>query len=174
MATTAPRVIVGVMGGGRVTAEQGAMAYRLGALIAGRGWVLLNGGRRAGVMEASARGACENGGLTVGVLPDDDRDQMSPYVQIPILTGMGSARNFVNVLSSDVVVACPGGAGTISEVALALKHDRPVILLDFDLVAVFPTYLASGQLQRVPTPEAAVEAIAACLAAPACSRPDQP
>ncbi len=112
-----------------------------------------------GVMEASARGASEDGGLTVGVLPDDNRRHQSPHIQIPILTGMGSARNYVNVLSSDVVVACPGGTGTISEVALALKHGRPVVLLDFDLAAVFPAYIESGQLQWVATPEEAVVAI---------------
>jgi uncharacterized protein (TIGR00725 family) len=165
MATTSPKVIVGVMGGGRATPDQLASAYHLGRLIAQRGWILLNGGRRAGIMEASARGALEGGGLTVGILPDDDRRQMSPFIQIPILTGMGSARNCINALSSDVVVACAGGAGTISEVALALKHGRPVILLDFDLRAIFPTYLADGRLQWVATPEAAVEAVAAHLSA---------
>lgn len=153
------KVIVGVMGGGRVDARQEERAYRLGRLIADQGWVLLNGGRRAGVMEASARGAFEAGGLTVGILPDDDYRHQSPYIQIPILTGMGSARNYVNALSSHVVVACPGGAGTVSEVALALKHGRPVVLLDFDLQAIFPAYVSSGQLQWAATPEAAVKAI---------------
>ncbi len=153
------KVIVGVMGGGHVDAHQEEMAYRLGRLIAARGWVLLNGGRRAGVMEASARGACEAGGLTVGVLPDDDDRHQSPYIQIPILTGIGSARNYINALSSHVLVACPGGAGTVSEVALALKHGRPVVLLGFDLRATFPAYAASGQLQWAATPEEAVKAV---------------
>jgi uncharacterized protein (TIGR00725 family) len=163
MATMRLKVIVGVMGGGRASATQVEMAYRLGRLVADRGWVLLNGGRRAGIMEASARGAHEGGGLTVGVLPDDHHRQVSPYVQIPILTGMGSARNCINVLSSDVVVACPGGAGTVSEVALALKHGRPVVLLDFDLRSVFPSYVAGGQLQWAATPEEAVACIASIL-----------
>ncbi len=167
MATMRPKVIVGVMGGGQASAGQEMHAYRLGELIAARGWVLLNGGRSAGIMEASARGAHENGGLTIGVLPDDDHRHQSPYIQIPILTGMGSARNYVNVLSSDVVVACQGGAGTISEVALALKHGRPVVLLDFDLRPFFPSYVTANRLQWVATPEQAVEAVAALLATPA-------
>ncbi len=167
MATIPTRVVIGVMGGGRADAVQKSKAYRLGRLIAEQGWVLLNGGRSAGIMEASARGACEGGGLTVGVLPDADRRHLSPYIQIPILTGMGSARNYVNALSSDVVVACRGGAGTVSEVALALKHDRPVILLDFDLGLVFPSYIESGRLRWVATPEAAVSAIEAFLSAAA-------
>ncbi len=165
MATTPTRVVIGVMGGGSADAAQEAKAYHLGRLIAKRGWVLLNGGRSAGIMEASARGAFEAGGLTVGVLPDADRRHLSPYIQIPILTGMGSARNYVNALSSDVVVACRGGAGTVSEVALALKHGRPVVLLDFDLSPVFPFYLDSGRLRWVATAEEAVIAIEAFLSA---------
>lgn len=165
MATIPPKVIIGVMGGGSASGAQVEMAYRLGRLIAARGWVLLNGGRQAGIMEASARGAHEAGGLTVGVLPDDDRRHRSPYVQIPILTGMGSARNYINALSSDVLVACAGGAGTVSEVALALKHGRPVVLLDFDLRPTFPAHVERGQLQWVATPEDAVAAIATILAA---------
>jgi uncharacterized protein (TIGR00725 family) len=165
MAMTPPRVVVGVMGGGQVSDAQLEMAYRLGQMIATKGWVLLNGGRAAGVMEASAKGALEAGGLTVGVLPDDDRRHQSPFIQIPILTGMGSARNYINALSSDILVACPGGAGTVSEVALALKHGRTVVLLDFDLRAVFPAYVARGQLLWAATPEAAVEAIEVFLTA---------
>lgn len=165
MATITAKVIVGVMGGGSASERQAAMAYRLGQLIAERGWVLLNGGRQSGIMEASARGAHEGGGLTVGVLPDSDHRHQSPYIQIPILTGMGSARNYINALSSDVLVACAGGAGTISEVALALKHGRPVVLLDFDLRSIFTEQVAHGQLQWVATPEAAVAAIATVLEA---------
>lgn len=165
MAMTTPRVVIGVMGGGQVSDAQLEMAYRLGQMIATKGWVLLNGGRAAGIMEASARGAHEAGGLTVGVLPDDDRRHQSPYIQIPILTGMGSARNYINALSSHILVACPGGAGTVSEVALALKHGRMVVLLDFDLRTIFPAHVARGQLQWVATPAAAVTAIEAFLAA---------
>ena len=165
MATTPTRVVIGVMGGGSADAAQEEQAYRLGRLIAARGWVLLNGGRSAGIMEASARGAFEAGGLTVGVLPDADRRHLSRFIQIPILTGMGSARNYVNALSSDVVVACRGGAGTVSEVALALKHGRPVVLLDFDLGPVFPSYLENGRLRWVATADEAVIAIEAFLSA---------
>jgi uncharacterized protein (TIGR00725 family) len=163
MATIRRPVIIGVMGGGRADARHSEMAFRLGQLIAAEGWILLNGGRRAGIMEASARGACEQGGLTVGILPDADTRGMSPHIQIPILTGMGSARNMINVLSSHVVVACPGGAGTLSEIALALKHGRPVILLDMDVGDVFSAYQASGRLQTAATPEEAVAAIKSIL-----------
>ena len=119
------KVVIGVMGGGSVSAAQAEDAYELGRLIAREGWVLLNGGRQAGVMDAAAKGAAENGGITLGILPDETGADLSPHIQIPVLTGMGSGRNVINVLTSHVVVACAGGAGTLSEIALALKHDRP-------------------------------------------------
>jgi hypothetical protein len=150
------RTIIGVMGGGEADTATSRAATELGKLIAARGWVLLNGGRDAGVMAASARGAREAGGLTVGVLPDDDTHRLSPDIDIPIVTGMGDARNVVNVLSSHVVIALRGGAGTISEVAHALKFERPVITLDFQLGPEFDTYRARGTLHEVSTPSEAV------------------
>ena len=163
MATPGNRVIIGVMGGGRADADQMEMAYRLGQLIAAEGWVLLNGGRRAGIMDASARGAFEQGGLTVGILPDDDTRDMSPFIQIPILTGMGSARNTINALSSRVMVACPGGAGTLSEIALALKHGRAVVLMNMDVGNLFAVYEDEGRLKKVSTPEEAIVAVKSYL-----------
>jgi uncharacterized protein (TIGR00725 family) len=114
-------------------------------------------------MKASAKGAFENGGLTVGILPDDDNHRKSAYISVPIITGMGSARNFINVLSSHIVVACPGGAGTLSEIALALKHGKKVILLDFDPGTGFAAYKKTGELIFVKTPEEVIEAIKSML-----------
>ncbi|GBF32421.1 hypothetical protein DCCM_0615 [Desulfocucumis palustris] len=154
------KTVVGVMGSGAAaTPEDCQMAYNLGKLIAGEGWVLLNGGRPAGVMEASARGAREKGGLTVGVLPGTGGDQASPYIDIAIVTGMGDARNNINVLSSDIIVALPGGAGTISEIALALKNGKRVILLKFDTGTLFNKYRDLKQLIIAGTPEEAVPII---------------
>ena len=152
-------LIVGVMGGGMIDPQDAESAYRLGSLIAEQGWILLNGGRNAGVMTSSARGARENGGITVGILPDDNPQGASPFIQIPILTGMGNARNCINVLSSHVVVACPGGTGTISEVALALKSNRPVILMNFNIQDMFKRYLETEKLFAVRTPEEVVSKI---------------
>lgn len=122
--------IIGVMGPGeRAREEQVRMAYELGRLIAQEGWVTLTGGRNAGVMNAASRGAKEAGGLTVGILPTRDRTMISSAVDIPIMTDMGSARNNINVLTSDLVIACGMGTGTASEVALALKASKPVVLL---------------------------------------------
>ena len=144
--------IIGVMGGGTADKADLHAAQDLGARIAAQGWILLNGGRNAGIMAASAEGASRHGGITVGILPDADPSQAAPYVQIPICTGMGSARNMINVLSSDIVVACPGGTGTISEIALALKHGKIVITMDFDTSEVFGDYRDRKRLIEVQTP----------------------
>ncbi len=149
------------MGGGAAAPSALEKARELGARIAREGWVLLNGGRNAGIMAASARGAREAGGLVIGILPDDHAKQASPHVTIPILTGMGSARNWINVLSCHVVVACPGGPGTISEIALALKAGRRVILMDMDTRGIFERYEAAGMLERADTPDGVIAAIKA-------------
>jgi uncharacterized protein (TIGR00725 family) len=121
---------VGVLGpGGGARAADLAAAHELGRLIAREGWVLVTGGRAAGVMEAASRGAQEAGGLTLGILPGEDASGASPFVDIPVVTGMGQARNNVNVLTSRALVACGTGPGTASEIALALKARKPVVLL---------------------------------------------
>ena len=153
------QVIVGVMGGGRASAPDVQAAYELGTLIAAQGWILLNGGRNAGIMDASAKGARDQGGITVGILPDDSIRRVSEHIQIPIVTGMGDARNNINVLTSDVVVACPGGAGTISEIALALKNEKRVILFNFDPGAVFEGYRSKGWMFEAETAEEVIETI---------------
>ncbi|SHJ59248.1 hypothetical protein SAMN02745216_01920 [Desulfatibacillum alkenivorans DSM 16219] len=151
-------IVIGVMGGGSATDNSEAQAYELGKLIAREGWALLNGGRAAGVMDASAKGAKEAGGLTIGVLPDTDASQTSRYIDIPILTGMNAARNYINVLSSQVVVACPGAAGTLSEIALAIKSQRPVICMGWDPGPVVANMAKSGMFILVKNPgEAVVE-----------------
>lgn len=152
-------IIIGVMGGGNASREAAKDAYRLGELIAGEGWILLNGGRNTGIMNASAHGAFEAGGMTVGILPDADDADVSPYIRVPVITGMGSARNSINVLSSRVVVACQGGPGTISEIALALKFKKPVVSLNFDTKGLFEHYDKLGMLHHADTPEAAVETV---------------
>ena len=121
--------IIGVMGPGRADTSEREAAYELGKRIAAEGWTLLTGGRSSGVMEAASKGAREAGGLTVGVLPGPGRSGMSEFVDVPIVTGMGSARNNINVLSSDLVIACGAGMGTTSEIMLAAKARKPVILL---------------------------------------------
>lgn len=158
------RTVIGVMGG--AVAEDAVLedARRIGALIAEAGWVLLNGGRNAGVMAASAEGAQGAGGLVIGVLPCDDWTGVAPGVDVPVLTGMGDARNAINVLTSRVVVVLPGDAGTLSEVALALKSERPVVTLGFTLAGPFASHYASGRMVDATTPEEAIAAVRRFLA----------
>ena len=122
------KIIIGVMGPGEnATSENCVMAYQLGKLIAREGWVTLSGGRNVGVMDAVSRGAQEAGGLTVGILPGDHHQHTSNYIDLPVLTGMGSARNNINILTANIVVSCGIGPGTLSEIALAIKAKKDVI-----------------------------------------------
>jgi len=163
--TVSRRPVIGVMGGANVDAAAVQTARRLGALVADRGWILLNGGRDAGVMAASAEGAKNAGGTVVGILPGSDRAGACPNLDMAIVTGMGDARNVINVLSSDVVIACAGGAGTLSEVGLALKNGKRVILLGFDGGPVLDGFRPSGLLTSATSPEEAVSQAAAALTA---------
>jgi len=148
------------MGGGEITDSTSyETARKMGSLIAKEGWVLLNGGRASGIMEASARGANENGGLTIGILPGDDSSWASEYIDIPILTGIGFARNYINVQTSEVVIALPGKTGTISEIALALNIGKKVISLNFELGTLFKKYIEDGQLIYVKKPKEVIALI---------------
>jgi uncharacterized protein (TIGR00725 family) len=127
----AAKIIIGVMGPGEnASPEENELAYALGAAIARQGWIVLTGGRSFGVMDAAMKGASDSNGLTIGVLPGDNLQGSSPHAQIKLLTGIGSARNNINVLSSHVIVVVGMAAGTASEVALAIKANKKVILLD--------------------------------------------
>jgi len=127
------KFIVGVMGPGVTASEENKrLASELGELIAKEKWVVLTGGRNEGVMNAACEGAKKANGLTVGIVPNKDPNYVSEFVDVPIYTDVGLARNNINVLSSDVVVALGAGSslGTTSEVALALNHERLVVLLN--------------------------------------------
>jgi uncharacterized protein (TIGR00725 family) len=125
------RPVVGVMGPAETaSAHDCVLAEHLGEAVAREGWVLLTGGRDCGVMAAANRGAKRvAGSLTIGILPGTSGGE-SPDVDVAVFTGMGNARDAINVLSSQVVIACgAGGPGTAAEVALALKSGRPVVLV---------------------------------------------
>ena len=157
------RPIIGVMGGSDVSDLDYQLAYELGALVADRGWILLNGGRDTGVMRASAEGAKSRGGTTIGILPTALKEDANPFIEIPIVTNLADARNLINVLTSDVVVACPGSAGTISEVALALKNGKTVFTLRLDVGNAFEKYRRQGQLCHMSTAQECVDRIASLI-----------
>ncbi|MBD2339023.1 LOG family protein [Calothrix sp. FACHB-156] len=157
------KIIVGVMGPGeKAIASDLQNAYELGSLIAQEGWILLTGGRNAGVMDAANKGAKSADGLTLGILPRNEQDSISDGVDIAIFTDMGNARNNINVLSSNVIIACGMGAGTASEIALAVKANQPVILLTEDVESkVFFKKLSPDNVYLV---DSAIDAIATAKA----------
>jgi uncharacterized protein (TIGR00725 family) len=120
---------VGVMGPSECTTQVWNLAREVGCGIARRGGILVCGGG-SGVMEAAAKGAKDAGGLTVGILPGVKAGQANDYIDIPIITGLGNARNVINVLTSQVIIAIHGAFGTLSEIALALKCGTPVVGLE--------------------------------------------
>lgn len=118
------------------TPDENELAFELGKTIAKNGWVTLTGGRSFGVMDAAMKGAVDAGGLTIGILPTDNDKEASEHAMIRVVTGLGSGRNLINVLSSHIVVVLGMAAGTASEVALALKSGRKVILLNQDEITI--------------------------------------
>src|SRR5262245_10226191 len=137
------RPVIGVMGPAACDDQIAEVARDVGRAIAARGAVLLTGGR-SGVMEAASRGARDAGGLSIGVLPGAGAADSppNPYVDVALYTGLGEARNWVNVCSSDALIAIGGGFGTLSEIALALKARKPLVLLgswQFEMEGVSPT-----------------------------------
>lgn len=122
--------------GENATPDENEMAYDLGKEIAHQGWITLTGGRSFGIMDAALKGASEAGGLTMGILPGDNDKNSSDHAQIKIITSMGSGRNYISVLTSHVLVVLGMASGTASEVALALKSRKKVILLNQDEITI--------------------------------------
>lgn len=125
-----PRTCIAVVGpGDEASPAPIESAEAVGRLVAARGWVLLSGGRNAGVMRAAVHGAASAGGLTIGILPAADKREAAPDLAIALPTGLGEARNVVLVTAADAVIACGMSPGTASEVALALRAGKPTSLV---------------------------------------------
>ena len=99
----------------------------------------------------------------VGILPDRSTSKASPDLDIAVVTGLGDGRNVLNVLSSDVVIACPGALGTLSEITLALKNDKHVILLGREAESWLEKFQRCGQVSIARGPKEAVEQAADIL-----------
>ena len=122
-------MIIAVIGDSSCSPEEAKLAESVGELLAQRGAIIVCGGL-SGVMEAVCRGAKSKDGLTVGILPGQDSSMANPWVDIPVVTGIGEARNVMVVKSAQAVIAIGGGHGTLSEIAYALKNNIPVIGLN--------------------------------------------
>lgn len=119
---------ISVIGDGSCDQTTARLAENVGRLIAEAGAVLVCGGL-GGVMEAACRGAQEAGGVTLGILPGLDRAEGNPYLDYTVATGIGHARNLAVAASGDAVIAVGGRFGTLSEIGLARKAGRPVVVL---------------------------------------------
>lgn len=123
--------MISVIGGEACGPDALPIAEAVGREIAKRGATLVCGGR-GGVMEAACKGARAEGGHTVGIMPGRGHEDSPPnqYVEYPVFTGMGFARNVMVVLSGDAIIAIDGSYGTLSEISYALIHQVPVIGID--------------------------------------------
>jgi uncharacterized protein (TIGR00725 family) len=144
--------------GDGASAEAVADATAVGRLVAERGWVMLCGGRNAGVMAAAAAGASAAGGLTIGILPGSERTEASPALTVALATGLGEARNAVLVSTADAVIACGLNPGTLSEIGLALRASKPTALVrpSVETVKLLAEIVGGAPLYIAATPEDAV------------------
>jgi uncharacterized protein (TIGR00725 family) len=122
-------MVIAVIGDSSCSPEEAKLAQTVGELLAQQHVTVICGGL-GGVMEAVCRGAKSKGGLTVGILPGQDPNTANPWVDIPVVTGMGEARNVAVAKSAQAVIAVGGRYGTLSEIAYALKNGTPVIGLN--------------------------------------------
>lgn len=139
--------IIGVIGAANASEKEERTSEEVGVLIAKGNCFLLCGGM-GGVMEAACRGAKSAGGTTIGILPGPEASLGNRFIDIPIVTGMGEARNVVVAKSSHSIIAIGGSFGTLSEISFALKSGIPVIGLD--------TWDVSEEIIKCETPEEAV------------------
>ncbi|WP_306054877.1 TIGR00725 family protein [Natronococcus wangiae] len=144
---------VSVIGGGAITSETESQAEEIGRELGRRGHAVVCGGR-GGTMEAVCRGAKSEGGTTIGILPTERPADANEYVDVPIATGLGHARNALVPLNGDAVIALAGGHGTLTEIGFAGIYDRPIVGLE--------TRDVPG-VETVETPEAAVDAVEGAL-----------
>jgi len=141
-------MILGVIGGSACSRKAYSLAEEVGREVARRGHALICGGL-GGVMEAACKGAKDQGGTTIGILPSSQISTANPYVDFPVATGMGLARNLIVVLTARALIAVDGRYGTLSEIAYASQLGVPLVGLC--------TWKIRAPMIQVRTPEEAVE-----------------
>jgi uncharacterized protein (TIGR00725 family) len=147
-------ILLGVIGGETPPEKARHLAEEVGALAAQRGAIIVCGGH-GGVMESVCKGAARAGGTTIGVLPSSDRHTANPYVTIPIVTAMSTARNAIIVRTAEALIAIDGAYGTLTEIAYALDLKHKVFLLESWPLERIP--VDENLFEKVSTPRDAVE-----------------
>lgn len=150
---------IGVVGSSACSKEISDLAFEVGRELAKSEAILICGGL-SGVMEAACKGAKEAGGTTVGILPGTSRKEANPYIDIPIVTGLGEARNIIVVRSTKAIIAISGSYGTLSEIAFALRFNIPVIGLK-----TWQLKEPSGKISSIIETNTPLEAVKAAVAA---------
>ncbi|HKA57820.1 MAG TPA: TIGR00725 family protein [Gemmatimonadales bacterium] len=140
--------IIAVIGGATCTRDELALALETGRLLASRGAIVVCGGL-GGVMEGAAKGAKANGGVTVGILPGTDAAAANAYIDVPLATGLGEMRNLLIVRVAQALIAIGGGIGTLSEIAMAQRTERPII-------GLHDSFRNAIDMPRASSPEEAV------------------
>jgi len=120
------KLLISVIGASQASPEETALAEEVGRRLAERGAAIVCGGL-TGVMEAACRGAASASGLTIGILPGEDASEANPFVKVPIVTGLGYARNAIVARTGRAVIAIGGSYGTLSEIAFACQTGIPVV-----------------------------------------------
>jgi len=142
------RSVIAVIGGKRESKAVLKEAEEAGRLIAKGGAILVTGGLD-GVMEAASKGAHFAGGLTVGILPQDHKQNVNKFIDVPIATGLGIGRNIILARAVDALIAVGGGYGTLSERAFGLQLGKPVIgIRSWDIKGIIPAYDAEDAVAK--------------------------
>jgi uncharacterized protein (TIGR00725 family) len=141
--------IIAVIGTGTAEEPLLKIAEEVGRLIARRNAILICGGL-GGVMEAASKGARSEGGVTVGILPQNHKNEANPYIDIPVATGLGEGRNVIIARSADAIIAVGGEYGTLSEIAFGLKMGKPVIgIKTWDIKGIIKAENAADAVNKV-------------------------
>jgi len=140
---------VAVIGGHSVNEEIYNLAYKFGELVAKNNWIIVNGGL-TGVMEAVSKGAAENNGIVIGILPGDDFNKGNPYLSFGIATNLSWMRNSLVVLNADVIVAIDGSYGTLSEISYSIIMGKKVFGLgSWDIKGVEPVQDLESLIEKI-------------------------
>lgn len=143
------KTVIAVIGGRKVTKRLLEEAEEVGSLIAGHDAILVSGGL-GGVMEAASKGAKAEGGMTLGILPQEHKREMNEYIDVPVATGLGIGRNVIIARTADALIAVGGEYGTLSEIAFALQMKKPVVgIKTWDIKGITPAENAQDAVDKV-------------------------
>ena len=120
--------VVSVIGASEIDKDIREKTIEIGRLIAKNNYAIVCGGL-SGVMEAVCKGAKQEGGFTIGIIPSAEKSNANKYVDLVIPVPFSQARNIIVVLTGDVCLAISGNAGTLSEISFAWIYLKPIVAL---------------------------------------------